>query len=325
MSTAQLASKWHSRTRGLRRDHVWALIWIGLVGAAVYLLLPELSGLQESLRSLHVKAPGWLIVGAALVALRYVLGTVSLGAAVARSLPLGPMLLVQVATSFIGRLTPEGVGWFVLNQRYLERAGVERASALAAVALRVLAAGVTRLAIAAGIVAIAGTRTGVSIELPDLRPFALGLAVVGTLIIVALRLTFRSAASRAIAPVISAARDLATVFRQPGRALLLLGGAAGLTLTSGLVLATSLLAFGAEVSLIDVFAVYLAGTAVAAASPTPGNVGAVEVALSAGLTAAGAPSAAAVAAVLIYRLLTFWLPLLPGVLAFRYLQAKHYL
>jgi uncharacterized membrane protein YbhN (UPF0104 family) len=37
------------------------------------------------------------------------------------------------------------------------------------------------------------------------------------------------------------------------------------------------------------------------------------------------PSGAAVAAVLVYRLLTFWLPLVPGFIAFRYLQAKQHI
>ena len=50
-----------------------------------------------------------------------------------------------------------------------------------------------------------------------------------------------------------------------------------------------------------------------------------EVALSAGLTTVGVASAPAVAAVLIYRLLTFWLPLVPGFIAFRYLQNKHHI
>jgi hypothetical protein len=42
---------------------------------------------------------------------------------------------VQLATSFIGRLTPEGVGWLLLNQRYLERSGLSRGSAMSALAL----------------------------------------------------------------------------------------------------------------------------------------------------------------------------------------------
>ena len=85
------------------------------------------------------------------------------------------------------------------------------------------------------------------------------------------------------------------------------------------------MAFGVDVSVPEVLAVYLGGTAVAAASPTPGTLGAMEVALSAGLTTVGVAPAPAVAAVLIYRLLTFWLPLVPGVIAFRYLQGKRHI
>ena len=54
--------------------------------------------------------------------------------------------------------------------------------------------------------------------------------------------------------------------------------------------------------------VYLTGSAIGSILPTPGGLGGVEAALTAGLTAAGLPGAVAVSAVLLFRLLTFWLP-----------------
>jgi uncharacterized protein (TIRG00374 family) len=75
-------------------------------------------------------------------------------------------------------------------------------------------------------------------------------------------------------------------------------------------------AFDAPVSVAVAGAVYLTGTAVASAAPMPGGVGAVEAALIAGLMATGVPSDQAVPAVLVYRVATFWLPVLPGWLAF---------
>ncbi len=42
--------------------------------------------------------------------------------------------------------------------------------------------------------------------------------------------------------------------------------------------------------------------------------------MTAGLVTAGIDSAIAVEAVLMYRLLTFWLPTIPGYLSFQYLQ-----
>jgi uncharacterized protein (TIRG00374 family) len=55
--------------------------------------------------------------------------------------------------------------------------------------------------------------------------------------------------------------------------------------------------------------------------PVPGGLGVTEVGLVTGLTAAGVPSPTAVAAVLTYRLITFWLPPVPGWFATRHLLA----
>ena len=72
-------------------------------------------------------------------------------------------------------------------------------------------------------------------------------------------------------------------------------------------------------------AVYLVGSAVASAAPTPGGVGVVEAALISGLVAAGLDNAVAVPAVFLFRLATFWLPILPGWLSFTWLQRHDYL
>ena len=177
----------------------------------------------------------------------------------------------------------------------------------------------------AAVAALVGNSAAFAFEVPLASPYAPAMLLGTVLIGLVLSRVFGSRAPRVRASVAAGARDLVSVFRQPLRAAALLGTSAGLPMSYALALAVSARAFGVDVSFIDVFAVYLGGTAVAAASPTPGNVGAVEVALSAGLVAVGVPSGAAVAAVLIYRLLTFWLPLVPGFIAFRYLQAKQHI
>ena len=53
------------------------------------------------------------------------------------------------------------------------------------------------------------------------------------------------------------------------------------------------------------------------------GLGAVEAALTAGLTAAGVPGAVAVSAVLLFRLLTFWVPVPLGWAALNFLERKH--
>jgi len=318
-----LASSERGWASALRR-HVWTLIWVAMGAAAVYLLVPQLAELQDSLASLERVQPGWLALAASLVVLRYALAALSLRAAVGRPIPFGRTLLVQVSSAFIGRFTPEGVGWLVLNQRYLEKSGLSRTSAAAAISLKVLAGIAVHIVVMAAVASLVGASGMFRFDLTGsvyLLAIPVGALIVGFVVWRA----SGSRASRAKASVAAAAKDFASVFRQPLRAAALLGTSAGLPIAYGLALAASAKAFGVDVSLIDVFAVYLGGTALAAASPTPGNVGAVEVTLSAGLVAIHVPSGAAVAAVLIYRLLTFWLPLAPGFIAFRYLQAKHHI
>jgi uncharacterized membrane protein YbhN (UPF0104 family) len=64
----------------------------------------------------------------------------------------------------------------------------------------------------------------------------------------------------------------------------------------------------------EVALLYLAASGAAALLPTPGGIGSLDAALGLALVTAGAPAEEAASAVLGYRLLTLWLPLLPGLL-----------
>ena len=96
----------------------------------------------------------------------------------------------------------------------------------------------------------------------------------------------------------------------------LFGGSVLVTSSYIACLYVSLWAFGGTAGVAAVAVVYLAGSAVGAAAPTPGGLGAIEAALIAGLNATGVPATTSVSTVLLFRLITFWLPILPGWLAF---------
>jgi undecaprenyl-diphosphatase len=89
-------------------------------------------------------------------------------------------------------------------------------------------------------------------------------------------------------------------------------------------LAVAVHTFGGTAALAEIGAVYLAGSVIAAAAPTPGGLGPLEAALIAGLTGIGVAGGVAVSAVLTYRLATYWLPVLPGWLSLHLLQRWNY-
>ena len=78
----------------------------------------------------------------------------------------------------------------------------------------------------------------------------------------------------------------------PVKLTLLVGGSALVTLAYIGGLAASIQAFGGGVGIAEIGAVYMAASAIAAASPTPGGLGAIEAALVAGLTGVGLGSGA---------------------------------
>jgi uncharacterized membrane protein YbhN (UPF0104 family) len=223
-----------------------------------------------------------------------------------------------VASSFANRLTPASLGGFGLNVRYLQRAGLDRPAAVAAVAVNTAAGALVHvLGLLAAAVLVGHTRLHAA-SIPRGWPGLVALA--GVLAAGGLALWSPLGRRRLILPALRVGRELAGVLRRPGKAAQLLGGSAAVTLSYALCLAGCLAAFHAQVPLASTVAVYLAAAAVASASPTPGGLGAMEAALVAGLTAVGAPAGPAVAGVLAFRLLTFWLPILPGWLAYRALR-----
>jgi len=116
---------------------------------------------------------------------------------------------------------------------------------------------------------------------------------------------------------------LLDVLQTPTKLAAGLGGTVLLTVSFILCLDASVRAFGGSAGFAAIAVVFLAGNAIGSAAPTPGGIGAVEAALIAGLTStARLPFETATAAVLLYRFLTFWLPVLPGWLAFTHLQRK---
>ena len=113
--------------------------------------------------------------------------------------------------------------------------------------------------------------------------------------------------------------------RSPLKLAMLFGGSAGVTLAYIAALAAAVAAFNGGITFAQVGAVYLGAPLLAAAAPTPGGLGAIEAALVAGLTGVGMEPGPAVAAVLSYRLATYWLPILPGWISFHLLERRNYI
>ena len=305
----------------LERIRLRTLLTMVAGAAAVYLLAGELAraSLGSTLREANWQ---WGIVALALSASTYIGATISLSGFVADRLNFFRTLLVQVAGSFITLVTPAAVGGAALNIRYLQRKKIPAAVAAASVGVAQVVAFVLHIVLIVIFAAIAGSSAQEQIQPPRWAWFVLaGLVVLAlaALAIPAGRRVLRARLSPTLGQVLP---RLLEVAQQPRKLALGIGGALLLSLSYILCLAACVAAFGRSVPLASVAVVYLTGSAIGSILPTPGGLGGVEAALTAGLTAAGLPGAVAVSAVLLFRLLTFWLPVPFGWAAMSYLERE---
>jgi uncharacterized membrane protein YbhN (UPF0104 family) len=291
---------------------------------AAYLLAGELerASLSTVLRSADWR---WGIVALALSAATYVCAAMSLSGFVAERLSFFRTMLVQLAGSFVTLVTPAAVGGAALNVRYLQRKKIPAAVAVASVGVAQVVAFVLHILFLIVFAAIAGTTAKNSFRPPTWAYFVLAGLVVLALAVLAFPAGRRLLRARVAPTLGQVVPRLLEVAQHPRKLALGIGGALLLSTAYILCLAACVAAFGRSVPIVSIAVVYLTGIAVGSILPTPGGIGGVEAALTAGLTAAGLPGVVAVSSVLLFRLLTFWLPVPVGWVALSYLERKQIL
>nr|WP_030781028.1 lysylphosphatidylglycerol synthase domain-containing protein [Streptomyces sp. NRRL S-920] len=295
----------------------------GAIGA--YFLLSQLTHVEFG--TLFQEAEwGWVAAAVGFSALSYFAAAMSLLGFVPERVPFLRAVAAQVAGSFVKIVAPAAVGGVALNTRFLQRSGVRSGLAVASVgASQLFGLGSHIL-----LLLVFGYLTGTE-KTPSFTPsrtVIAGLLSVAVLVLVVTAIPFlrKFVVTRVRSLFAGVVPRMLDVLQRPQKLLTGIGGMLLLTLMFVLCLDASVRAFGNEqmtsLSLASVAVVFLAGNALGSAAPTPGGVGAVEATLTIGLIAVGVPKDVAAPAVLLYRLLTLWLPVLPGWLFFNHLTRK---
>jgi uncharacterized membrane protein YbhN (UPF0104 family) len=311
----------------LQRVRPRTLLTIAALSGAFYYLLPQIADVSSSWRAIIHPAWAWLAVVILLSALTYVASAMALIGSVPGHVPFGPTVLAQGASSFINRVSPSNVGGMALNARFLQKAGSDTPASVAAVSVNSLAGAIMHGVLMVVFFTLAGRSLTKAFKLPPTSEILLIIAVILALagLVLATRPGRRWAGRQLLPGLLSAGGSLRRAAASPVKMGLLLGGSALVTLAYIGALVASIKAFSPGPGLVLVGAVYLGAAALAAAAPTPGGLGAIEPALIAGLEGVGMHAGPAVSAVLLYRLATYWLPVLPGWLSWRFLQRREYL
>lgn len=274
----------------------------------------------------------WLaIAGLAAMAL-WITGTATQLGVLRITPPVGRLFAVQMAASFANSLVPGGVGGMAVNVRFLRRHGLNTRAGMAAVGMNSFAGLLAHLALLAGVaIAVPGrfhevwrTLNG-DVHAAMSRHLLVGCGVVAALLLLATlvavlrRREVLRTRGEAVRAELAALRD---VLRHPRRAVALWVGALATPLLHCLVLFAVLHSLEVGISPMTATAVYLTVSTVAALIPAPGGLGTFDVLLTGALVAVGVYGPAAVGAVVAYRLVTVWLPLVPSGCVFAFLLRR---
>jgi uncharacterized membrane protein YbhN (UPF0104 family) len=304
----------------LRRIKPRTLFTVIAGTVAAYVLFSQLANVD--LWGL-VRSADWRWAGIALVlsALTFVGASLSLSGFVPEKLSHRRTLAAQLAAGFATLVSPPTIGAVAVNVRYLQKSGLHPALASASVGVSQVFAFFIHI----GLLLLTGVIAGTQAELELTPPRAAVIAVGVVLLILVLLLLVgpvRKIISDRVRPILAEVGPrLLTVAQRPWKIAEGMGGILLLNVAFALCMIACVEAFGAtDINYAAVALVYLAGSTLGQAAPTPGGLGAVEAAYVAGLTAAGLDPGVAVSATLLFRLLTFWLPTVPGYWSFNWLQ-----
>jgi undecaprenyl-diphosphatase len=306
----------------LERVKPRTILTVVAIGAAFYFLIPQLA--QLDLGDIAGANWAWFPVIIVFSVITYVGAAWALMGSVPDHLRFVPTVYAQVASSFLNRITPAKVGGMAANVRYLQKRGIDTPVAVTGVGISNVGGVIVHMSLLLIFLVATGSNAGLPIDLPSGQAVLVGLAIVLVLAGVVMLFPWgRRVFLRGVWPIIrKAGEGIGQIGRDPLKLLLVFGGSFVTTTAYIFALWYSIEAFGGGIGFVTVATVYLAGSAVAQAAPTPGGIGAAEAVLIAGLTAFGLASAVAVPAVFLYRIATFWLPIIPGWAAFQKLQRE---
>ncbi|WP_083976654.1 lysylphosphatidylglycerol synthase transmembrane domain-containing protein [Kitasatospora azatica] len=295
------------------------LITVVALAFAAYLAVTTIQPGQLKLSQMNW---AWTAVAITAAAASYGAAAMSLTGFVPEKLPFRRTVAAQLAGSFVKLVAPAAIGGIALNTRYLQKSGIRPGQAVASVGASQLAGLGGHLLLLFSFGLITGSQKNG--DLGSQRAVIIGVltAAVLSLVIAAVAPLRRFVVTRVRSLFFGVVPRMLDLMQTPSKLLTGFGGILLLTLTFTACLDASVRAFGGSMSFPAVAVIFLTANAAGSAVPTPGGIGAVEVAIFGALSLAGLPAATATSAVFLYRALTFWLPVLPGWIAYSYLQRR---
>ena len=302
------------------RNRIILLIAAGLF---IYVVLPQIGAFQNSFTIARQADP--ILIGIALLcsALTYVAAANTYFILALKKLKYLRTILAQLASMFVNRLLPAGIGSIGANYVYLRKSKHSLSQAASVVSANNIAGIIGHVLLTSLLLII------FSDQIPEINAFkpiqngsltVLALLVFGIILYIAARYNTKYRSK-----IIEVGNQLAAYRHHPLQLIGALLSSISLTLFSIACLYFCMLSLDVDLSFIVVMLIFTLGVAAGTATPTPGGLGGVEAGLIAGFIAAGVATPTAFAIALTYRFIHYWISLVTGAGAFIICRKRGYM
>jgi undecaprenyl-diphosphatase len=290
----------------------------------LFVVVPQFHTFQGSLATLQNLNIIWLVPLAAALTMTYVFSTICLVVLSPKHLPFGRTITVQLAGSFVNKMLPSGLGMAALFVRYLQKSGYRSTKAISLMAVQRTIDFVMFIMPLGLVLLLMGGRIQDMFKV-SLQPWTVALGVVIILVLILLGLAFKRWRERVVNYLQRTYVDFRRFVLSPKRLAVSALSSLGVSLAYVVCLYCCLHAVGLDISPLAALVVYATAILIGSAAPTPGGLGVIEATIAATLIGLGFGQVESYAGVILYRLITFWLPVPFGVIAYQYLQKRKFI
>jgi uncharacterized protein (TIRG00374 family) len=292
------------------------LLVLGFIG--IYYALPQIGSLKDAWTVIKHSNSVWVLAGLVLTGFTFPAATFTQFIAGGKLGTVSELGLRQLAGAFLSHFVPFSLGTIGLTSNYYQKLGKESSQATTAATLPIVFGTATTVLMVALVSPLTFIHLAHRFQADSHKYW---LVVIVSLALL-LSLLFTPWVRRKVHQFIEGVKRGIDSISTPSQVIYLFIGSAALTFFSACALFASIEAVHGQVALADIFTLYVTSSLVSAVAPTPGGIGATEAFLLLGLSSMGMHLPQAAAAILIYRLLSFWVPMIPGGIALRIINKE---
>ncbi|WP_231367317.1 lysylphosphatidylglycerol synthase transmembrane domain-containing protein [Schaalia sp. ZJ405] len=305
----------------IQRFQPRTVVTVGILFLALVVVLGSLN-FDEIVTAVTAANPVWMAISFALAALTWVGAAIALRALSTVKLPFAEAFTAQVAASIVTIVAPAGVGPAALNMRYLRQKKIPTALAVATVTIQQLAQLTITVSLLLIVMVVSGASLSVSLPFGMILAIVAGIGIVvgGALLVPKIRRWVWEKIEPTWQQVFP---RLLWIGGQPRRILAVVAG--NIIMNIGFIGSfwAALTAMGGSLDFASLAITYLASNSLGSVIPSPGGIGPVETALTAGLQVAGVSLSIGLPTAILYRLVTFYGRIPFGWLAMKWMEKRN--